>query len=461
MISLRRAPERRQQVLRQLLPLGLSFEIVDAVDAWQTKPEFLPRDEGAHAMKDGVVACYQSHIGVLERVVGYELDYGLILEDDFILNDSPLLSLATLVDRLPVGADHIQLHALKDFLSKDYEVDEEGEWFNKLAHTNVFTVGYVVSRRFAEHVLGCHRVPRMPIDLLYVELSQQGKFNFHDVRESLVEPNWSLTSTIENSAQRDPVAPKILCYTVALDMNEVKCYRQQARMLVASLKRSGFKGDIKIIHNGDTEIFDHPHPEVEEIGIDVPASTAHCYRVKFRARDLLSTEGYDWVMFLDTDFIVSCSLDGWFAGSEIIRFATEPSFNIDGPQFNGFLTDEEMVSLKREGINSGAFVVRADHFHEVMSRWEELDALDSPRCKLGDQHAWNRLLVDTVLPTKVLADPEVSYFYRNSHFMEMLKAPVLHFCGIDNGERTLAMQAKFISHFHTDGDGTLIRLLER
>jgi lipopolysaccharide biosynthesis glycosyltransferase len=246
-----------------------------------------------------------------------------------------------------------------------------------------------------------------------------------------------------------------------MDLNGGKFFRQQARMMVASLERSGFKGDIKIIHNGDTEIFDHPHPKVEEIGVEAPETTAECYRVKFRARNLFSVEGYDWVLFLDADFIVSSSLDSWFTGPEIIRYATEPGFEIHYPQFSAFLSEEEMRTLKQAGINSGAFVIKAEHFHDVMALWEEIDAGETTRCKAGDQHAWNRLLLDTQLPIRILADPEVNYYYRNANFIEMLKAQVLHYCGCYGGERILAMQAKFVSHFHPDGDGTLIRLLER
>ncbi len=360
-------------------------------------------------------------------------------------------------------------------MGSEYAIEEEGECFNKLSCTNIITIGYVVSRRLATYILDYHRIPKIPIDILYIEISKLRIFNFYDVAEKVIEPDWNMPSCInpatgdagvENSPgarsdHRLPCFPKVLCYTVALDLKEVKFYRQQARMMVASLKRCGFRGDIKIIHNGETEIFDHPHPNVEEIGIDAPAETSQCYRVKFRARDLFSVEGYDWVLFLDSDFIVSANLDPWFKGTEIIRYATEPSFGIDCSQFNGFLTDDEMATLKRDGINSGAFVIRADYFQEVLALWEKIDAGESPRCKIGDQHAWNRLLLDTALPTKLLADPEVKYFYRNAHVMEMLKAPVLHFCGCNNEEKVVAMQAKFISHFHTDGDGTLIRLLER
>ena len=460
MISLRRVRERRLHILSQLLPLGLPFEIVDAVDAQQVKLECLIHRDDPPQMSTGAFGCYQSHLGILERIMDYGLDYGIILEDDFILGGAPTLTFANLLDYTPPGADHIQLHMLKGFMCPEYEIEEEGEWFNKLRHTSLTTTGYLVSRRLASHVLEHHSIARMPIDLLFIELSKSRIFDFYDVREKLIEHNWSLPSCI-NTTEVETARPKVLCYTVALDLDEVKFYRQQARMMVASLKHCGFKGDIKIIHNGDTEIFDHPHLDLEEIRIDASDTIANCYRTKFKARELLSAKDYDWVLYLDTDFIVSGSLDSWFTGPEVIRYATEPSLGINYPQFNGFLTDDEMENLKREGINSGAFVIRAEYFQEVLALWEQLDAPESPRCKIGDQHAWNRLLLDTNYPTKVLANPEVKYVYQNAHIIEMLKAPVLHFCGLSNDEKLLAMQAKFISHFHTDGDGTLIRLLER
>jgi hypothetical protein len=255
--------------------------------------------------------------------------------------------------------------------------------------------------------------------------------------------------------------PKVLCYTLALDLKEVKSYRQQARMMVASLKRSGFMGDIKIIHNGETEIFDFPHQNVEEIRIDSPLTTADCYQVKFQARNLLPVEDYDWVLFLDTDIIVSTCLDGWFDGPEVIRYATEPMLEIQLPQFNGFLTENEMSNLKRDGINSGAFVIKAEYFQEVLALWEKIDAGEPSRCKSSDQPAWNRLLLDTPMSIKLLVDPEVKYFYHHSQFMQMVRAPLLHYCGCWDEDKIQAMQAKFITHFHTDEDGTLIRQLAR
>lgn len=462
-ISLRRVRERRLQILHQLLPRGLPFELVDAVDARQLKPELLVREEDASEMPDGAWACYQSHIGIFERIIDYGLDYGVILEDDCVLLDSGKMSLANIWEKLPADADHIQLHGLKGFLSKGYRVEEEGEYFNKLACTNVFTVGYIVSRRLADFILTRHRKPRMAPDLLFVAISKLGKFNFYDVSEKLVEPNWRISSSIEVPPEPpgEEPPPRVLCYTLALDLKDTHFYSQQARMMVASLKRSGFRGDFKLIHNGEFRIFEHPDPKIEEIRIDAPETTAQCYQMKFRARDLFSVDDYDWVLFLDTDFIFSIDIDSWFTGPEVIRFATEPAFPITSPQFNGFLTDDEMAGLERRGINSGAFVIRADHYHEVMTLWEELDAGESSRCKIGDQHAWNRLLLDTGLTNRELSTPEIKCFYDNANFNEMLTAGALHFCGCKDGDKLLAMQAKFISHFHTDNEGSLVRILER
>lgn len=40
-------------------------------------------------------------------------------------------------------------------MSLEYEVEEEGEWFNKLSCTNICAAGYVVSRRLAAHIRQC------------------------------------------------------------------------------------------------------------------------------------------------------------------------------------------------------------------------------------------------------------------------------------------------------------------
>ena len=147
----------------------------------------------------------------------------------------------------------------------------------------------------------------------------------------------------------------VLCYTVAFDLNESSFFRQQVRMLVSSLCRSGFQGDIKVVHSSEFEIFGRPRISVEEIRIDPPVGSKDCCR---------------------------------------------------------------------------------------------------------EQSSWNRLLLDTKFSLKPLTNPSVEFLYDKRDFLEMLNSPMLHFCGCDHVERMLAMQAKFLSNFHTDVDGSLIGMLE-
>jgi GR25 family glycosyltransferase involved in LPS biosynthesis len=110
-ISLRSVRERRQKVIKQLIPLGLPFEIVDAIDFQQVKSELLAREDEPPRMREGMVACYHPHLEILQRIDDYGLDYGLVLEDDFILGNAPTLTLANIWERIPHGAGHVEMHS--------------------------------------------------------------------------------------------------------------------------------------------------------------------------------------------------------------------------------------------------------------------------------------------------------------------------------------------------------------
>lgn len=196
-ISLRRARERRLQVLAQLADTDLPFEIVDAFDARQVRPELLVRAAGAGDLGDGVVAAYSSHLGTLERIVDYGLDYALILEDDFVICESEMLTLRTVWDHFPPDADHIQLYDFKSHFSHGYHVEEKGERFNKLGCTNVISIGYIISNRLAKFILKCHPLPKMPFDCQVIEISRQGIFDFYDVNERLISVKWEIPSEVE------------------------------------------------------------------------------------------------------------------------------------------------------------------------------------------------------------------------------------------------------------------------
>lgn len=142
----------------------------------------------AWPISEGEVACYLSHLAILQRVCDYGLDYALILEDDFVLCENPSLSLASLFESLPPGADHVQLNGTKAKLYQDYRIISPGPVFNRVSPTNVGSWGCVVSRKLAEHIVTHHGTPDRPIDHLFIELSRRvDDFFFYDTEKVLID----------------------------------------------------------------------------------------------------------------------------------------------------------------------------------------------------------------------------------------------------------------------------------
>ncbi len=95
-ISLARAPERRKSIEQHLRTLGLSYEIINAVDG-----KLLDIDEQEKLLAPGVsyvpgvIGCYLSHVGVYEEILNRKLPIALILEDDARLNPKIVSALQT------------------------------------------------------------------------------------------------------------------------------------------------------------------------------------------------------------------------------------------------------------------------------------------------------------------------------------------------------------------------------
>ena len=259
----------------------------------------------------------------------------------------------------------------------------------------------------------------------------------------------------------EAVPPRILCYTVALDDAGKSSHRQQARLMAVSLLKTGFPGDIKIIHNGDTELFPHGRRGVEEIRVDLPGTAHERYGAKYVARRFLNAKDYDWVLFLDCDCMAMGSLLHWFAGPWDIRFVAERGMPINLGQFNACLKPGEMTGLKQDGVNSGTFIVRAIHYQKLMQQWERIDRREPLRSKgAWDQPAWNRLLLDTKCSTTPLPDGQVGLYFQNRNLTAQMRNCMVHFAGVDTEERLMLMQMAYVGRFHSGTNTPLMEVLE-
>jgi glycosyl transferase family 25 len=108
-INLERSPGRRRLMEKQLGALGLSYQIVEAVEGKALSEEEIDRYCDKTALRlhpawlsRGAIGCALSHLKAYQAIVDQNLPYGLVLEDDTVLEPA-------LAAFLPLVAAH--LHA--------------------------------------------------------------------------------------------------------------------------------------------------------------------------------------------------------------------------------------------------------------------------------------------------------------------------------------------------------------
>ncbi len=196
-------------------------------------------------------------------------------------------------------------------------------------------------------------------------------------------------------------APRSLLYTVCLDAPGREDYRWLGKMLVWSLVRTGFTGEMMVFHNGAERMFPGAAAGLTEIALPValpagPRAVLEGQRWKYKAGALIDRpEQYGKILFLDADSLALRNIDHLLEGDWDIRYQPERMQPASGMPFHAWLTDEEMQrAAQREGINSGTFAVRGAVFREVMHAWQAIDTGTPPRdSPMLEQAAWNALLL--------------------------------------------------------------------
>jgi glycosyl transferase family 25 len=86
-ISLARAQERREAICQHLADIGVSYQLVDAVDGSTLSQSEIDKLvlEGKK-IHSGAIGCYLSHLHVYEQMKLNSIDVALVLEDDARLN---------------------------------------------------------------------------------------------------------------------------------------------------------------------------------------------------------------------------------------------------------------------------------------------------------------------------------------------------------------------------------------
>ncbi|PVU65477.1 hypothetical protein C9E85_12585 [Plesiomonas shigelloides] len=169
-ISLSDAKDRRNSIATQLKKINMDFEIVDAVDLRNETSsivdEMLSNYEvdTLRPMTRGEIGCSLSHKKAYGKIIDSNFDFGLILEDDALINESLCSVLNDLLvndlmesDVLILGYSKLSmsdsnLFYIKEPILKKIHID--GYSFGSVwREWTCGTVGYLLSRRAAEKML--------------------------------------------------------------------------------------------------------------------------------------------------------------------------------------------------------------------------------------------------------------------------------------------------------------------
>jgi hypothetical protein len=280
---------------------------------------------------------------------------------------------------------------------------------------------------------------------------------------------------------------KNLIYTVVLDAPGAEGQRFLGKMLVSSLLRTFFTGDIVVFRNVENPLFMVERKGLEEVHLETlpilgREGAEEAWRWKYRVAEQLDVTAYDKVMFLDADCLALRNIDHLLQGDWDIAYQTQRGEQGDGTMFNGFLTDKEMViAAGLDGVNSGSFAVRAEIFHEVVREWQRIDEGEIVRPESGfrDQASWNALLLRRGVFS--LQDPGFSDGYGESSawravhfpageiqfplyldplFLSYSQAALTHNCGGNALQKIEFTFGLYMRTFFCDPTGLFLSVLE-
>jgi hypothetical protein len=194
---------------------------------------------------------------------------------------------------------------------------------------------------------------------------------------------------------------KNLIYTIALDRPRETGHRNLAKLLVSSLLRTRFSGDIVVFHSTPYPLFMVPRAGVREVEVKLPRKlpkehgfVALAQSFKHEVADQIDTSAYDKVMFIDCDSVALRNIDHLFHGDWDLAVYAEQKTSIRD-YARTFLDEREQQHLQGPGYNSGTFGVRAALLGDLLGRWQAVEN-GPPRgnVPLREQQAFNRVVLD-------------------------------------------------------------------
>jgi hypothetical protein len=263
-----------------------------------------------------------------------------------------------------------------------------------------------------------------------------------------------------------------LVYTLALDLDSETGHRNLAKLLVSSLLRTRFSGDILVFHNSPAPLFMVSRQGVREVQLDVAEAGENPLEFMGRAQSHkhavashIDTTSYDRIMFIDCDAVVMRNIDHLLAEPDELMVFSEPGTRMQTHAYGGYLAEWERMSFDREGFNSGTWAVAAPRFGELLARWRAAETRTpaDPGC-MREQSAFNRVVLDWDASVAVWPHREIALPLCNSHaasYHDYTNAAIVHAaCGHDLDLKLRFLFSVFAGAFLFDPQMLLFNILE-
>lgn len=262
-----------------------------------------------------------------------------------------------------------------------------------------------------------------------------------------------------------------LAYIVALDRAGMTGHRNLAKMLVSSLLRTRFDGDIMVFHNSPHPLFMVPREGVQEVILKAKKEpkthdefVGFAQSCKHTVARHLQPEGYDKVIFLDCDCLVLRPINHLLEGDWSLAVITESGTRIQNGPYGGYLTAAEHGLLRREGMNSGTWAISAPLLKKFLRQWRAAEKLPPAFECLREQSAFNRVVLDW--PGMVLMWPHEEIALPFCHgnrtcYRDFSTSAIVHAAGAAGPvEKLPFIFGLFCSQFLCDDKLTMFNVME-
>ncbi|MDT0596431.1 glycosyltransferase family 25 protein [Glaciecola petra] len=214
LINLDRSKDRLARSIEQLTKYDLDYIRIPAVDGEQLSEQAIQTHTKADyrdyykTLRVGEIGCYLSHRKCWERVLEKSLDYAIILEDDFVLEED-LGSLPELLSNIEQSWDCIKLleypekrNAVQSFAYGDKTLFR----YDKIPSR---TCAYVISKSGASKMLKHSEKVGRPVDIDF-QYWWESDIQVFGLKPYLVSVNTNEVSTIESPNSTEIVGKSVV-----------------------------------------------------------------------------------------------------------------------------------------------------------------------------------------------------------------------------------------------------------